>query len=75
VENARQKLQAKQLDMIVANDISASDAGFAVDTNRVTLLYPDGRSESLPLMSKAEVAVEILERVALFIAGDPPEAA
>jgi phosphopantothenoylcysteine decarboxylase / phosphopantothenate---cysteine ligase len=75
MENARQKLQAKQLDMLVANDISAGDAGFAVDTNRVTLLYPDGRSEPLPLMSKAEVAVEILERVALLLSGNSREAA
>jgi phosphopantothenoylcysteine decarboxylase/phosphopantothenate--cysteine ligase len=75
LDNARHKLHLKQLDMIAANDISASDAGFAVDANRVTLLYPDGRSEPLPLMSKAEVASEILERVAARLTGAPSEAA
>jgi len=68
IDNARQKLQAKKLDLIAANDISASDAGFAVDTNRITLLYPDGRVEELPLMSKAEVAAVVLERVAALLA-------
>jgi phosphopantothenoylcysteine decarboxylase/phosphopantothenate--cysteine ligase len=75
LDNARHKLHLKQLDMIAANDISASDAGFAVDANRVTLLYPDGRSEPLPLMSKAEVAAEILERVAARLSGASAEAA
>ncbi len=75
LDNARHKLQTKQLDMIAANDISAGDAGFAVDANRVTLLYPDGRSEPLPLMSKAEVAAEILERVAARLTGASPGAA
>jgi phosphopantothenoylcysteine decarboxylase/phosphopantothenate--cysteine ligase len=63
IENARQKMQAKNLDLIVANDIGASDAGFAVDTNRVTLLFGDGRMQALELMSKTEVAELILERV------------
>ena len=49
----------KKLDLLVANDISASDAGFGTDENRVTLLFPDGKVDSLPLMSKSEVA-EIL---------------
>jgi len=63
LENARAKLEAKGMDLIVANDVSSADAGFAVDTNRVTLLYRDGRSETLPLMSKAEVAAAVIERV------------
>jgi phosphopantothenoylcysteine decarboxylase/phosphopantothenate--cysteine ligase len=62
-DNARAKLEAKGLDLIVANDISAPDAGFGVDTNRVTLLSPDGRCEPLPLMSKAQVAQAVLDRV------------
>jgi phosphopantothenoylcysteine decarboxylase/phosphopantothenate--cysteine ligase len=53
----------KKLDLIVANDVSASDAGFAVDTNRVTLIGVDGLVEELPLMSKAEVAERILDKV------------
>jgi phosphopantothenoylcysteine decarboxylase/phosphopantothenate--cysteine ligase len=63
-ENARQKLKAKNLDLIVANDISADEAGFEVDTNRVVLLNKSGESEQLPLMSKDEVARIILDRVA-----------
>jgi phosphopantothenoylcysteine decarboxylase/phosphopantothenate--cysteine ligase len=64
LDNASRKLEAKRLDLIVANDIGVADAGFAVDNNRVTLLYPDGRVESLPLMSKEEVAQVVLERLA-----------
>ena len=63
LRNARQKLHAKHLDLIVANDITARDAGFAVDTNRVTILDAGGGEEILPLMTKAEVAEIILERV------------
>lgn len=61
--NARHKLHAKHLDLIVANDITASDAGFMVDTNRVTILDAGGGEEILPLMTKAEVAEIVLERV------------
>jgi phosphopantothenoylcysteine decarboxylase/phosphopantothenate--cysteine ligase len=60
LENAGRKLKSKGLDLIAANDISADDAGFAVETNRVTLLFADGRTEALPLMSKTEVAETIL---------------
>ena len=59
-QEARRKLAAKQLDLIVANDVSRADAGFEVDTNQVTLLTPDGNSRELPLMSKADVACEIM---------------
>ena len=67
LENATNKLQSKKLDIIAANDISATDAGFSVDTNRVTLLYADGKSEALPLMSKSEVAETIVARVAALL--------
>ena len=67
LENAAYKLQSKGLDFIAANDISADDAGFAVETNRVTLLFADGRQEGLPLMSKSEVAEAILVRVAKLL--------
>jgi len=67
LENAAVKLKSKGLDFIAANDISARDAGFAVETNRVTLLFADGRSESLPLMSKSEVAETIIERLAALL--------
>ena len=67
IENAVSKLTSKKLDFIAANDISATDAGFAVETNRITLLYADGRRENLPLMGKDEVADAILERVATLL--------
>ncbi|HSB01548.1 MAG TPA: bifunctional phosphopantothenoylcysteine decarboxylase/phosphopantothenate--cysteine ligase CoaBC [Anaerolineales bacterium] len=60
LENAAHKLKSKGADFFAANDISANDAGFAVETNRVTLLFADGRQEALSLMSKAEVAEVIL---------------
>jgi phosphopantothenoylcysteine decarboxylase/phosphopantothenate--cysteine ligase len=63
LDNARAKLERKRLDLIVANDVSATDAGFAVDTNRVTLLWADGRVEALPLMSKGDVAHVIWDRL------------
>ena len=62
--NAQKKLVIKRLAMICANDVSASDAGFAVDTNRITILHASGAQEALPLMSKYAVAHEILDRVA-----------
>jgi phosphopantothenoylcysteine decarboxylase / phosphopantothenate---cysteine ligase len=65
--NARAKLEAKRLDLIVANDISAQDAGFAVATNRVTLIGADGSSESLPLQSKEAVAEAVIARVAKLL--------
>ena len=60
LENAAHKLESKGLDLIAANDISAENAGFAVETNRVTLIFADGKKESLPLMDKADVADVIL---------------
>jgi len=63
LEHATQKLVSKNLDMIVANDVSAPGAGFDVDTNVVRFLYRDGRVENLELMSKAEVANQLLDRV------------
>ena len=61
--NAQDKLERKKLDLIVANDVTATDAGFAVDTNRVSLLSIDGSVEELPLMTKRDVAETILDRV------------
>lgn len=63
LENAQAKLDRKNLDLIAANDIRAVDAGFAVDSNRVTLIFADGRQEPLPLMSKTQVAETIIERI------------
>lgn len=69
--NAQAKLRAKGLTMIVANDVSATDAGFAVDTNRVTLIEAGGRVEALPLMTKAEVAERVLEKVVRWLEQPP----
>jgi phosphopantothenoylcysteine decarboxylase/phosphopantothenate--cysteine ligase len=63
VENARSKLYKKQLSMIAANDIMSADAGFCVDTNRVTLLDANGGVEKLSLMTKADVAEVICDRI------------
>ena len=63
VPNATAKRSAKGLSLIVANDITAADAGFGVDTNRVTLIGPDGAPEPLPVMTKAAVAEIVLDRV------------
>lgn len=65
--NARRKLTEKQVNMIVANDITAEGAGFAVDTNLVTLLEPSGEAQALPQLSKEEVAQVILERVVTLL--------
>lgn len=62
--NAASKLKTKGLDLIVANDITATGSGFEVETNQVTLLYPSGEAEQLPLMNKADLAHVILDRVA-----------
>ena len=72
LENATAKLQAKALDLIVANDVSATDAGFAVDTNRVILLDAWGDSEPLPLMSKTAVAERVLDRLIRLLDQCPP---
>ncbi len=63
IDNALAKLHAKGLDLIVANDVAAKDAGFAVDTNRVTFIGAGGGVEPLALMSKAQVAERVLDRL------------
>jgi phosphopantothenoylcysteine decarboxylase/phosphopantothenate--cysteine ligase len=67
LENAAEKLKSKKLDLIVANDISSTDAGFAVDTNRVTFLFANRTKEILPLMSKTEVAEKIIEHTSKLL--------
>jgi phosphopantothenoylcysteine decarboxylase/phosphopantothenate--cysteine ligase len=59
----RRKLAAKGLDLLVANDVSQPDAGFAADTNRVTILAPGCEPEHLPLLTKHAVADRILDRL------------
>lgn len=70
VEHARSKLSSKDLSLIVANDITSSDSGFGVDTNRVTLLDQGGGVEKLPLSSKEHVAGVVLDRVVSMLRGD-----
>lgn len=62
-EYAAKKLKEKNLDMIVANDVSQSDAGFNVETNRAVLIFRDGSSEECPLALKDELAERILDRI------------
>ncbi len=61
IDNARAKLEAKGLDIIVANDLTMPGAGFQTETNRATLLWGDGRIEALPMMSKHDLAAYIIE--------------
>jgi phosphopantothenoylcysteine decarboxylase/phosphopantothenate--cysteine ligase len=67
LDNASKKLTVKRLALIAANDITAENAGFGVDTNKVTILDREGGMEDLPLMSKYEVAHRILDRVAKLL--------
>ena len=71
LENAALKLETKGAQLIVANDVSAPDAGFAVDTNRIVILDRDGGRDELPLLSKYDCSQRILDRVAALLAGAP----
>jgi len=66
VENAKRKLESKALDLIVANDITASGSGFGAESNRCILIDSNGREE-LPLLPKRDVADRILDRVATWL--------
>jgi hypothetical protein len=67
VANARKKLQRKNLDLMVANDVSQSGAGFDADTNLVKILDATGGVEELPLLPKPAVADRILDRVVQLV--------
>ncbi|MDD2556957.1 MAG: bifunctional phosphopantothenoylcysteine decarboxylase/phosphopantothenate--cysteine ligase CoaBC [Desulfuromonas sp.] len=67
LHHAQDKLKRKNLDMIVANDITAIGAGFDIETNVVKLLHADGRVENLPQQSKASVAHALLDRVCALL--------
>jgi len=64
VENGLEKLQKKNADMLVVNDVTAAGAGFGSDTNIVSLLFRDGRRIDLPKMSKLEVARQLVKEIA-----------
>jgi phosphopantothenoylcysteine decarboxylase / phosphopantothenate---cysteine ligase len=68
-ERAKGKLERKGLDLIVANDVSRKDSGFAVDRNEATLFRADGKSRKLPLMTKSALADEILDEIRDYRAG------
>jgi len=61
--NAAEKLHKKNLDIIVANDVTRKDSGFDTDTNLVQIIYKDGRVEDMPMMSKHDLANELLDRI------------
>jgi phosphopantothenoylcysteine decarboxylase/phosphopantothenate--cysteine ligase len=63
LENAQKKLKRKQFDFLVANSAAEADAGFDVETNRVILLFPGGRCEEVPLMTKHEVSEVVLSHI------------
>ena len=67
IDNARHKLRTKGLDLIVANDVSSTDSGFEVDTNRVTFIDRNGDVDALPLLSKDEVALRLVQRVIQYL--------
>ena len=69
LKNARDKLERKGLDLLVANDISASDAGFSVDTNRVVILDADGGQFPIDLTSKEAISEIIINRAAALLRG------
>ena len=73
VEGARRKLEEKDLDLVVANNILDEGAGFAVDTNRVTFVRRNREVLELPLLSKAEVAARILDEVSALTRRDSDE--
>lgn len=70
LENARRKLEEKDLDLVALNDAADPTSGFDVPTNRVTILDRDGEVEELPLLSKEEVADRLLDRVEVALEGD-----
>ncbi len=62
-ERGAEKLAAKRVDLLVANDVSAADSGFEVDTNRAILLTSSGSAEETPLLTKVALADVVLDRV------------
>jgi len=71
IAQARKKLRAKGVDLVVANDVSRADAGFEVDTNEVTLVSADG-DETLPLQSKTAIAERVLDRIETMLQARTP---
>ena len=72
LDRAAEKLRAKSVDLLVANDVAEPGSGFGTDTNRVTIYAADGPPDELPLLSKREVAGLLLDRVAARLAARAP---
>ena len=70
IENAREKIRAKNLDLIVANDVGQRGAGFGTDTNIASIVHRDGTIRELPLCSKLELAHHILDEVVALTGGE-----
>lgn len=75
LDNARDKLRRKKVDLLVVNDVSAAGVGFEHDTNEVLILDRDGEQHHVPFAHKSEVARAVLDRVidVLHRAGRPDE--
>lgn len=71
VASARRKRREKGVDLVVANDVSRTDAGFEVDTNEVTLVSADGE-ETLPLQSKSAIAAQVIQRIEKLLTHSRP---
>jgi phosphopantothenoylcysteine decarboxylase/phosphopantothenate--cysteine ligase len=67
LDNARKKLTEKGLDLIAANDLTAPGAGFAVDTNQITIIDTSGAAEEVPLLPKYDVSHRLLDRVVTLL--------
>jgi len=70
LDNAKDKMTSKNLDMIVVNDVTRKDAGFDVDTNKVNFIFKDGSNEELPLLTKEDVANRLLDKIKLIREGN-----
>ena len=66
VKNAKKKIAQKNLDLIIANDVSGKKTGFESDFNQVILIDKEGNTQKFPKMSKSEVARKILDRIEIF---------
>jgi phosphopantothenoylcysteine decarboxylase/phosphopantothenate--cysteine ligase len=64
-DRAAEKVRAKGVDMLVANDVTEPGSGFGTDTNRVTIYYPEAAPERLPMLTKREVAELLLDRIVI----------
>jgi len=67
LERARQKMEDKNVDLIVANDLARKGAGFEGDTNVISILDREGGLQELPLMDKKDAADRILDRISAYV--------